>query len=273
MDKFIMSKSKFIIPGLLVVILLLLGFIGFSIYQMNNSSNSKKDILDRVDKLSSLEIDLVPITMNNYYQFQNPDMNSKIQTSLDKLEKGSVAAKRVFDEYNGKNIDKVSRSYIDQFNLNFAKFKTDKKEFDCLYQAYNDFMGQNNVYGMATQDPDKGEAMMRIKLDDAKKCGLILDETKAETMLTNFKELTNLSKEMSNQYSNGVNNGLLSNVIPIQDKYTPPTAAQMEAQNKMGMKFGEATTKFSNSVFEIVNSKYTPLVEYSRFIKSSQDNF
>ena len=122
-----MSKSKFIIPGLLVVILLLLGFIGFSIYQMNNSSNSKKDILDRVDKLSSLEIDLVPITMNNYYQFQNHDMNSKIQTSLDKLEKGSVAAKRIFDEYNGKNIDKMSRSYIDQFNLNFAKFKTEKK--------------------------------------------------------------------------------------------------------------------------------------------------
>ncbi len=268
-----MYKNKFVIPSLLVVIILLVGFIGFNIYQMNNSGNSKKEILDRVDKLSSLEIELTPINMSNYYQFHDPNMNSKIQTSLDKLEKGSTTAKRIFDEYNGKNIDKSSRAYIDQFNTNFAKFKTDKKEFDCLYQAYTEFSGQNNIYSVATQDPDKGEILLRSKLEDAKKCGLNLDETKTESMLANFKELTNLSKEMSNLYSQGPNNGIISNVIPIQDKNTQPTAAQMEAQNKMGMKFSDASTKFSNSAFEIVNSKYTPLVEYSKFIKSSQDNF
>jgi hypothetical protein len=72
--------------------------------------------------------------------------------------------------------------------------------------------------------------------------------------------MTDLSNTMQNQSL-------------VYDKFTQLTPAQMEAQSQQGMKFGEASSKFSNSMFEFVNSKYAPLVEYSRFIKTSQDNF
>jgi hypothetical protein len=72
--------------------------------------------------------------------------------------------------------------------------------------------------------------------------------------------MTDLSNTMQNQSL-------------VYDKFTQLTPAQMEAQSQQGMKFGEASSKFSNSMFEFVNSKYAPLVEHSRFIKTSQDNF
>jgi hypothetical protein len=259
-----MPKSKFLVPTLLVVILILLALIGVLLFQNFNSTNSKKDILDRVDKLSSLEVDLMPINQGNYYQFQNPDSFNKIQLSLDRLEKGSNTAKKIFDDYNGKNLDRNSKNYIEQFNTNFAKFKSDKKEFDCLYQAYNEYSGQINMYSMGGNDPENSIKAIKTKLEEAKKCGLKLDEIKSEEMLANFNAMTDLSKNMQNQYQD---------LAIIPDKYTQPTPAQMEAQNQMSTKYGEVTNKFSNSLFEIVNSKYMPLIEYSRFIKSSQDNF
>jgi hypothetical protein len=254
------------IPTLLVTILILLIFIGVLLFQTSNSTNSKKEILDRVDKLASLEVDLAPINQGNYYQFQNPEGSSKIQLSLDRLEKGSNTAKRIFDDYSGKNLDKNSKNYIDLFNTNFTKFKADKKEFDCLYQAYTEYSTQNNMFGMSGNDPENSVKAIKAKLEDAKKCGLKLDEAKIEEMLVNYKAMTDQSKTMQNQYQNQGTGAII-------DKYTQPTPAQMEAQNQMSMKFGEISNKFSNSMFEIVNSKYLPLVEYSKFIKTSQDNF
>jgi hypothetical protein len=259
-----MFKNKFIVPVLLVVIVVLLSFIGLLTWQTYNSTDSKKEILDRVDKLSRLEVDLTPINQGNYYQFQNLDGTSKIQLSLDKLEKGSNTAKRFFDEYNEKNIDKNSKNYIDLFNTNFAKFKTDKKEFDCLYQAYVEFSSQNMMNVMPQNGSDNTYNTIKTKIDQAKKCGLKIEDVKTEEVLANYKAMTDVSTLLQNQYQ-----GLA--IVP--DKFTQPTPAQMEAQNKLSMKYGEVSNKFSNSLFEIVNSKYMPLVEYSRFIKTSQDNF
>lgn len=255
-----MFKNKFAIPSLLLIIIVLISLVGVLTFQTLNSTNSKKEILDRVDKLASMEIDLPSVNQGNVYILQNPDSLSKIQLSLERLEKSSNTAKRVFDESKNNNLDKYSKNYVELFDTNFGKFKSDKKEFDCLYQAYNEYSSQGMMYGMRSNGVDNTYTVLKTKIEDAKKCGLKIEEKKVEEVLENYKTMTDLSNTMQNQNL-------------AYDKFTQPTPTQMEAQNQQGLKFGEASSKFSNSMFEFVNSKYAPLVEYSRFIKTSQDNF
>lgn len=248
----------------LVIILTIMA--GGLTYNMFNTNNSKKEILDRVDKLASLEIELMPINQSNYYMLQSSDGNNKILQSLDRIEKSSNTAKRIFDGYNINSLDKNSKNYISTFYDKFAKFKTDKKEFDCLYQAYTEYMSQSNPYMTSTTDPEAQNTSLRTKLEEAKKCGVQLDEIKVEEMFTNYKALNEMTKNMQKQYS-------VTGAIADKGVYIQPTQAQMDEQNKLSMKYNDISTKFSNSVFAIVNTKYEPLVEYSKFIKTSQDNF
>ncbi len=178
----------------LVIILTIMA--GGLTYNMFNTNNSKKEILDRVDKLASLEIELMPINQSNYYMLQSSDGNNKILQSLDRIEKSSNTAKRIFDGYNINSLDKNSKNYISTFYDKFAKFKTDKKEFDCLYQAYTEYMSQSNPYMTSTTDPEAQNTSLRTKLEEAKKCGVQLDEIKVEVMFTNYKALNEMTKNM-----------------------------------------------------------------------------
>ena len=219
--------------------------------------------MDRIDRLTILETELMPINQGNYYQFQNPETSSKIQSSLEKLEKNSAVAKRFFEENGSKTNDKNIKEYITQFNANFEKFKSDKKEFECLGQAYAKYNAQNGYYAMSTNEPNaNANPLIQTKINEAKTCGLVISDEQINEIVASLDNLNALNKEMQNS-----SNGLYTK------SFKEPTQAEMEIQNKIGMKYGEVNSKLSNAIFEVVNQKYLPLVEYAKFIKSSQENF